>query len=85
MSPRVTVLLSGAPNDVGALLTALCFAAREKCELCVLLADTFPNGSFSEYLDAALWEAARRGLPAPRVSVECPRHPAAALPTVGAS
>ncbi|HLG71358.1 MAG TPA: hypothetical protein VK009_13105 [Chloroflexota bacterium] len=67
---RISVLLSGAPNDDDVLQTAMRYAARQRCELHVTLAGGFPKGTFLRHLDAAMWELARAGLPAPRVGVE---------------
>lgn len=67
---RISVLLSGAPNDDDVLQTTLRFAARERCALHVILADGFPKGTLLRHLDNALWQLARQGLPAPRVGVE---------------
>ena len=69
-STRISVLLCGAANDDDVLQTSLCFAARERCELHVVLAGSFPKGTFLRHLDPAMWEVARRGLPAPQISVE---------------
>ncbi len=67
---RISVLLSGARNDDDVLQTALRYAARERCELHVILAGGFPKGTFLRHLDAAMWELARAGLPPPRIGVE---------------
>ena len=67
---RISVLLSGAPNDDNVLQTAMRYAAREGCELHVILAGAFPRGTFLRHLDAAMWELARVGLAAPRIGVE---------------
>ena len=69
-STRISVLLSGAPNDDGALQTSLCLAAQERCDLHIMLAESFPKGRFLRRLDTAMWEVTKRGLPPPRVSVE---------------
>ena len=84
-SRRITVLLSGAPNDDEVLQTSLCFAAGEHCDLHVVLADSFPKGTFLRHLDGAMWEVARRGFPAPQVSVERRHRPAQQVPQVNAS
>ena len=67
---RISVLLSGAPNDDDVLQSAMRFAARQACELHVILAGGFPKGTFLRHLDAAIWELARLGLPTPRIGVE---------------
>ena len=67
---RISVLLSGAPNDDDVLQTAMRYAARQRCELHVVLASSFPKGTFLRHLDAAMWELARAGLAAPRIGVE---------------
>ena len=73
----ISVVLSGAENDGEVLKTAACFAAREKSQLKVALAPSFPRGTFLRQLDVALWRVAELGLPAPAVSVER-RRPGAA-------
>jgi len=66
----ISIVLSGAANDDEVLQTALLFAARERAELRVVLADTFPKGTFLRHLDTAQWEVVRRGLPTTNVVVE---------------
>ncbi len=84
-STRISVLLSGAPNDDEVLQTSLLFAARERCELHVILTDTFPKGTFLRHLDVATWEAVKRGLATPQVSVERKQAQAEPLRQVRAS
>lgn len=83
-STRISTLLSGAPNDAEVLRTSLCFAAREGCDLHVVLADSFPKGTFLRKLDVAMWEVSKRGLPPPQVSVERHHRTAESVPRVSA-
>ena len=64
------MVLSGASNDADVLQTSLCFAAREKCDLKVVLAATFPKGTFLKQLDQAMWQVTKLGLQPPQVAVE---------------
>ncbi|HVA26043.1 MAG TPA: hypothetical protein VMW62_16845 [Chloroflexota bacterium] len=73
----ISVVLSGAQNDDDVLRTSVCFAARERCELRVTLAPSFPRGTFLRRLDVALWRVAQLGLKAPQVTVERARGQAA--------
>jgi hypothetical protein len=66
----ISVVLSGAQNDGEVLKTAACFAARQRSDLKVVLAASFPRGTFLKLLDSALWSVALIGLQAPSVSVE---------------
>ncbi|MBV9121264.1 MAG: hypothetical protein JOZ39_11200, partial [Chloroflexi bacterium] len=76
----ITVTLNGACNDAEALATALCYAAKAKCDARVILGTSFPRAGFMRLLDAASWEVARRGLPCPAISVERRREPPEPLP-----
>ncbi len=66
----ISVVLSGAENDGDVLTAAACYAARQRCDLNVVLAMTFPSGTFLRRLDVALWRVAQLGLEAPQVIVE---------------